>query len=151
MAASYTIFPTTFFPKSIRIKIHDEGSGFTDQGQGVKNMTKGWIGSRKRMNDYDLAQTLSPSLCPPPLLPLTATTFPHTTTRFRSEVVKTLAPGNINHGQCPVPWCCNLCNISFMVFPLKSSGLTQKFSPKNWEACDAKRCHHQSLGNCLIL
>ena len=49
------------------------------------------------MNDYDLAQTLSPSLCPPPLLPLTATTLPPTTTR--PEVVKTLAPGNINHGQ----------------------------------------------------
>ena len=29
-----------------------------------------------------------------------------------------------------------LCNISFIVFPLKSSGLTQKFSAKNWEACN---------------
>ena len=33
----------------------------------------------------------------------------------------------------------HLCSISLIVFPLKSSGLTQKFSPKNWDACNTKK------------
>ena len=37
----------------------------------------------------------------------------------------------------------HLCSISLIVFPLKSSGLTQKFSPKNWDAWKIKKsCHY---------